>query len=245
MDVARLTNERLRTALNGNQPSRERMCLAIMCLDRNYADIHPRRPEGGPDGGRDIQAVRDSQLCFGAVGFLNNVSDSLQDKRAIKKKFQEDLTATLDAKPKARAFVFFTNVDLTPGEVEELRSWGMTRGLSFVDIYWRERIRHALDSPEGLAIRFQYLSIPLSETEQASFFSRFGTELEHIVRGGFDSVERKIDGLEFAYWRNGTIREITLELRLRKHEQSRRELREHFRIFLNCRVFAMKNAALS
>jgi hypothetical protein len=232
VDIARLTNERLRTALNGDQPSRERMCLAVLARDRNYSDVPPRRPEGGPDGGRDIQAVRDSQLCFGAVGFLNSVSDSPQDTNAIKKKFRGDVSIAISTVPKPRSFVFFTNVDMTPGEVEELRSWGVSQGLSFVDIYWRERICQVLDSPEGLAIRYQYLSIPLSEAEQASFFSRFGIDLEHLVRGGFDSLERKIDGLEFAHWKDGTIREVELELGFRKYEESRRESREHFRVFL-------------
>lgn len=232
MDPARLTDERLRTVLNGDQLNRERMCLAVLSRDRNYTDIHPRRPAGGPDGGRDIQAIRSSEVCFGAVGFLNSVSDSAQNKRNIKKKFREDVKVAISADPKLRSFVFFTNVDLTPGEVEKLRCWGVKQGLSFVDIYWRERIRHILDSPEGLAIRYQYLAISLSEAEQASFFSRFGTDLEHLVRGGFDSIERKIDGLEFARWREGTIREIDLELGFRKFEESHRESREHFRVFL-------------
>jgi hypothetical protein len=232
MDTARLTDERLRTALNADQASRERMCLAVLARDRNYSDIHPRRPEGGPDGGRDIQAIRDSQLCYGAVGFLNSVTDSAQDTTAIKKKFRDDVSSAVSAEPKPRAFVFFTNVDLTPGELEELRIWGASQGLSFVDIYWRERIRHVLDSPEGLAIRHQYLSIPMSEAEQASFFSRFGNDLERLVQGRFDSIERKIDGLEFAQWANGTIRTITLELRLRKYEESYRKAKEHFRVFL-------------
>ena len=232
MDEVRSTDERLRTRLNGNQPSRERMCLAVLACDRTYSDVQPRRPDGGPDGGRDIQAIRDSQLCFGAVGFLNSVSDSPQDKRDIKKKFRDDVTAAIDANPKPRAFVFLTNVDLTPGEVEILKDWALAQGLSFVDIYWRERIRQVLDSPEGLAIRYQYLDINMSEAEQASFFSRFGNDLERLVQGRFDSIDRKIDALEFAQWKNGTIRKISLALAFHKYEESRRESREHFRVFL-------------
>ena len=232
MDTAHLTDERLRTALNGDQPSRERMCLAVLARDRNYSDIHPRRPEGGPDDGRDIQSLRDSQLCFGAVGFRNSVSDSPKDTTAIRRKFREDVAAAVSVDPKPRAFVFFTNVDLTPSEVEELRTWGIGQGLSFVDIYWRERIRQVLDSPEGLAIRHQYLGIPMSESEQASFFSRFGNELERLVQGRFDSIERKIDSLEFAQWATGTIRTISLGLRFRKYEESYRTAKEHFRVFL-------------
>lgn len=221
------------------------MCLAVLALDRNYADVHPRRPEGGRDGGRDIQALRDSQLCYGAVGFRNNVSDSSEDKRVIKKKFRKDVDAAIgvdDAKP--RAFVFFTNVDLTPAEVEELRGWGEAKGLSFVDIYWRERIRHALDSPEGLAIRYQYLDISLSEAEQKSFFSRFGTDLERLVRGGFDTIDRKIDALEFAYWKSGAIREITLELGFGKWEESHRDSPEHFRVFLELQSVVSENRSI-
>jgi len=232
LDIARQTDESLRSALNGNQPSRERMCLAVLALDRNYTDIHPRRPEGGRDGGRDIQCLRNSQLCYGAVGFVNNASDSPQNKKQIKKKFKDDLGAALEAQPDLRAFVFFTNIDLTPGEQEELSEWGKKRGVTFIDIYYRERIRHQLDSPEGLGFRYQYLSMPLSDAEQASFFSRYGSELERLVKGGFDTVERKIDQLEFNLWKSGTLREINLELELREWEESRREMPEHFRVVL-------------
>jgi hypothetical protein len=232
LDTARQTDERLRSALNGNQPSRERMCLAVLALDRNYTNVQPRRPEGGPDGGRDIQCLRNSQLCFGAVGFVNNACDSPQDKRCIKKKFKDDLQAALKAETKLHAFVFFTNVDLTPGEQKELSEWGRKRGVTFIDIFYRERIRHLLDSPEGLGFRYQYLSMPLSEAEQASFFSRYGSDLERLVKGGFDTVERKVDQLEFNLWKSGTLRKIKLELGLREWEESRREIPEHFRVVL-------------
>jgi len=232
VDIPRQTDERLRFALNGNQPSRERMCLAVLALDRTYTDIRPRRPEGGPDGGRDIQCLRNSELCFGAVGFVNNVSDSADDKSAAKNKFKSDLQTALTTEPKLRAFVFFTNVDLTPNEVELLSQWGKEKNVTFIDIYWRERIRIALDNPEGLAIRFQYLGLKLSDAEQTSFFSRFGNDLEKLVTGRFDSIERKIDALEFTFWTKGVLREINLELEFYKQEDSRRDSPEHFRVFL-------------
>jgi hypothetical protein len=72
----------------------------------------------------------------------------------------------------------------------------------------------------------------MSESEQASFFSRFGNELERLVQGRFDSIERKIDSLEFAQWATGTIRTISLGLRFRKYEESYRTAKEHFRVFL-------------
>ncbi len=126
MDTARLTDERLRNALNSNQPSRERLCMAILALDRNFSNVQPRRPEGGQGGGRDIECRRGPDLCFGAVGFINNVSDSPEDKRKAKKKFVDDLDAAQKQKKYLRAFVFFTNVDLTPSEIEKLKQSGCT-----------------------------------------------------------------------------------------------------------------------
>jgi hypothetical protein len=211
------------------------MCLAVLALDRRYSDVRPRRPEGGPDGGRDIECLRDSEICYGAVGFLNSPSDSAGDKRKIKGKFKADLQAAIGAVPdgsKLRSFVFFTNVDLTPGEQAELTGLAEQQGISFADIYWRERIRHALDSPEGLAIRFNYLSIEMSQAEQASFFSRFGSDLEQLLRGGLSSIERRIDALEFSQWQSGTIRSMTLEFDLAKMEDSPRKQTEHFRVAL-------------
>ena len=95
MDTARQTDERLRHALNADQPSRERLCTALLALDRNFSDIRPRRPEGGPDGGRDIECLRGPNVCFGAVGFVNNASDSPKDKKDIKKKFKSDLLSAI------------------------------------------------------------------------------------------------------------------------------------------------------
>ncbi len=232
MDVARITDERLRHALNSDQPSRERLCMAILALDRNYSEIRPRRPEGGPDGGRDIECLRGPDLCFGAVGFLNNVSDSAADKRKIKRKFADDLDAARKENRDAKAFVFFTNVDLTPSEVAQLKQSAQARGISFVDVYWRERMRHALDGSEGLAIRYQYLSIPMSEAEQASFFSRFGQDLERLVTGRFERLEKKIDLLEFARWQAGRIRSLNLHVVFKAAEESKRSQPEHFRICL-------------
>lgn len=206
--------------------------MAVLALDRNFTDIEPRRPEGGPDGGRDIQCNRGSDLCFGAVGFLNNVSDSPKDKRRIKRKFTDDLDVAVAENKDLKAFVFFTNVDLTPGEVETLKRSAEAKGVSFVDVYWRERIRLVLDGPEGFAIRFQYLSIPLSEAEQASFFSRFGKDLERLVSGRFERLEHKIDLIEFARWQTGKIRSINLHLSFREPELSERHQPEHFRVCL-------------
>jgi hypothetical protein len=187
----------LRSWLDARQTERERMCLAVLGLDRRYSDVQPRRPKGGPDGGRDIQASFRGEIVWGAVGFRNQVSDSPEDKREAQKKFTSDLDAALTEKPDLKGFVFFTNVDLTPAESQALETHARSRGITHVDIYGRERIRIALDSPEGLASRFQYLQIHLSDAEQAAFFARFGNDIQALITREFGQVDSKLNRLEF------------------------------------------------
>jgi hypothetical protein len=194
----RLTEERLRTWLDSNQVQRERLCLAILSLDPSYTDVRPRRPKGGPDGSRDIEAtVREGLPVWGAVGFRNQASDSPEDKRTIRAKFVSDLDAALTENPDLKGFIFFTNVDLTPSEVDELKGCAREKGLHHVDIYYRERLRMVLDSPEGLAFRYQYLEIPMSPEEQASFFARFGRDIERLISKRFGQIDEKLARVEF------------------------------------------------
>lgn len=81
----RLTDERLRTWLDSNQQSRERMCAQLFPLLGNYDQVTPRQPGGGPDGGRDLQAIftPENKEVYGAVGFRNSASDSSQDKSGL------------------------------------------------------------------------------------------------------------------------------------------------------------------
>jgi hypothetical protein len=156
----RLTDERLRTWHLG-QAARERLCAAVLTLYPDYQDVRPRRPEGGPDGGRDLEAVfRGSDRAFGAVGFKNRTTGSARHKREIRAKFEDDLNAALEEDPELSVFAFFTNVDFTPGELAEMQAIGASRGLSYVDIFHRERIRMALDNDaRGWGIRYEYLGI--------------------------------------------------------------------------------------
>ena len=78
MTTPQITEERLRNYLDGNQPARERLCIAILNMDRRFSDVRPRHPKGGPDGGRDIEAkYRDTELTYGAAGFVNGANDCL------------------------------------------------------------------------------------------------------------------------------------------------------------------------
>lgn len=72
-------------------------------------------------------------------------------------------------------------MELRAAERDNLISKARKAGIEFVDVLHRERIRILLDSPDGLAARYQYLGIALSEEEQAAFFARWGNQLEQII----------------------------------------------------------------
>lgn len=217
MSDSRLTDERLKSHLNSRQPDRERMCLALLSLDRSYTRIEPRRPEGGPDGGRDLQCIFEHRLkCFGAVGFKNNANDSNEQRREISKKFKDDLSAAIDADASVKAFVFFTNVDLTPAEQEGLKQHARSCGMEFVDVLYRERLRILLDSVGGYAIRLSFLDIALSDAEQKDFFSRFGDAIQDVVVGKLEAVEHRMEEILYRNWLRGRCRNIRVNVKLMK-----------------------------
>lgn len=197
MDGPRLTEERLRHHLDARQPEREAMCLALLPLLGPYTREKPRRPKGGPDGARDIEAVFESStLLWGAVGFRNGGGSDDAARKAADSKFREDLKSMLEENRQLQAFVFFTNVDLTPSQHEELLAHARDSGIAHVDIFDFERLRHALDSPEGLIARLQYLEIPMSPTEQATLVARFGRDLQRVMTMRLDRVERTLSDME-------------------------------------------------
>lgn len=210
------------------------MCMALLALDRRYSDIRPRRPEGGPDGGRDLEAKRDGSLVWVAIGFQNSVNDSPQQLRAAKRKFMADLDAALGNEPSLKGFAFFTNVDLRPADQEELVTKAKERGVGVVDLYWRERIRALLDSTEGLGIRFQYLDISLSDAEQKAFFGRFGADLQDVITRQHETVERGLARLEFLHAMSRPLLEFGLELSLKKPFTA--EELGHFRMALELQM---------
>jgi len=173
MNGPKLTEERLRNHLDSNQVMRERMCLALLPLLGPYTRERPRRPKGGPDGGRDIEAVYQGTIpVWGAVGFRNGGGADDSARADAEGKFKADLNRALEENPSLIAFVFFTNVDLTPTRIELLKTFAQRTNVNIVDVFDMERLRHALDSPEGLIARLQYLDIPMSPTEQLSLVSK-------------------------------------------------------------------------
>ena len=107
------TDEKLKSYLDTNQLHREQMCRAVLAADKRFSDVRPRQPRGGPDDGRDIQAIyREDQTVFGAVSFVNQANDSNEQKKTVKKKFFKDLLSAISADKDLKVFVFFTNINL-------------------------------------------------------------------------------------------------------------------------------------
>jgi hypothetical protein len=192
------TDERLKNFLDTNQLAREQICLAILGLDKRFSVVRPRHPRGGPDGGRDLDATfQGTQRAFGAVGFVNQADDSAEKKKRASDKFRADLAVALAATPKPEVFVFLTNVNFTVGEKDDLAAETRAVGASYCEVFDRERLRIALDSTDGFAVRYQYLNIPLSEAEQAAFFARWGDEIQSVISTGFQDLHRTLNRLLF------------------------------------------------
>ena len=216
MSVIPTSDERLRTWLDSNQLARERLALAIIKTDKRFKDIQPRHPRGGPDGGRDIQAIYDSKKVFIAVGFLNSANDSDKDRRKTINKFKSDLKRAKKECKDLQNFVFITNVNLTITQKQKAMEHAKNEGIIYLcDIYDRERIRIVLDSPDGFAIRYQYLGIPLSEAEQAAFFTKWGDTLQDSISQSFESVSDKLSRIQFLQEANKPLRSINFVCRLK------------------------------
>lgn len=238
------TDEKLKSYLDTNQLHREQMCRAVLASDKRFSDVRPRHPRGGPDGGRDIEATyREDQRVFGAVGFVNQANDSEGQKKKIKAKFTSDLESAVSADNNLKAFVFFTNINLTIGEKDSLIEEAKKKGIQFCETLDRERIRIALDSPDGFSIRFQYLNIPLSEEEQASFFSRWGDDIQSVISSGFQKVEGTLNRVLFLQEANDPISQLVLSFEL-NNKYSAEDI-GHFRLFCYLTLKEPKHNVLS
>jgi len=238
------TDERLKSYLDTNQLHREQMCRAILAIDKRFSEVQPRHPRGGRDGGRDIEGIyRDSQLAYGAIGFVNQANDSVEQKKIIKAKFESDLNNALSADKKPDVFIFFTNINLTIGEKETLIARAKESELSYCEILDRERLRISLDSPDGFSIRFQYLNIPLSEEEQASFFARWGEDIQSIISTGFQRIESTLNRVLFLQEYNDSLSHFTLTFELDAKYSA--EVIGHFRLFCSMYLKEPKQNILS
>ncbi|MDK1237465.1 hypothetical protein [Cronobacter turicensis] len=102
-------------------------------------------------------------------------------------------------------------------------------GIRHCEIFDRERIRISLDSPDGFAIRFQYLNISLSEAEQATFFAQWGDDIQQVISSGFKNIESGINRLLFLEESKDPLVHLTISFELKKNYDA--ELIGHFRAF--------------
>ena len=238
------TDTRLRSWLDSNQRDQEQMCRAVLALDTHYSDVRPRHPAGGPDGGRDIEATyNNNREAYGAVGFINGANDSPVQNRKIRKKFRDDLASALATNPQLKVFAFLTNLHFTVGEQESLKIEAKKKGIEHCDILDRERIRIELDSPSGFFIRFQYLSIALSEAEQASFLAKYGDQIQDVVTSGFQRVEKTLKRLLFLSESSDVLRYITFRFIMKESYPANNI--GHFRAFVYLTLREIKHNIFS
>ncbi|ESY13920.1 hypothetical protein [Mesorhizobium sp. LNJC394B00] len=224
------TDERLKSYLDTNQLQRERMCTAVLALDKRFMNVRPRHPRGGPDGGRDIEAILNGeQKTYGAIGFVNQANDSTDHKKKAQRKFLDDLASAITADSEINAFVLFTNVNLTAAEKDTLIQKATKRGLAYCEIFDRERIRLVLDGADGMAIRFQSLGIPMSEAEQATFFARWGDDIQSVIVDGFSEIKKSLNRMQFLQEMNAPLDQFLVLLELDR-EYNGNEI-GHFRFF--------------
>ena len=227
----RETEARLRSWLDANQVQRERLCAQMLPLMGDYSEVVPRRPKGGPDGSRDLEAIFGGSIeVWGAVGFRNSAKDDKNDKTWVKKKFKADLNAALKKNPNLKGFVFLTNVDLTPTEQDSLKEYGHNKNVGHVDVFIREHLRVVLDSIDGWGYRLQFLDIEMSKEEQSTFINKFGARLESQLEQQHQEVNAKLQRIEFLHDCAKPIRGASFMVQLDR-PYSPEEL-GHFRILL-------------
>lgn len=197
MSDIRLTEERLRSYLDTNQFKRESLCIALLHFLGSYTQVKSRRPKGGPDGRRDLEAIFDGQYTvWGGVGFRNGGGNDSAARKEAQNKYRSDLNSALEEKADLTHFVFFTNVDLTPDQITELKQFAEEKGIIHTEVFDLNRLRVVLDSPEGMIARLQYLDIEMSKTDQLGLINKFGDELQTAFTTRIDRVDETLSRLE-------------------------------------------------
>lgn len=164
------------------QTNAERLCAGILTI-HGYTDVDPQAPLGGPDEKKDLLSRRDGKKFVGAVYFPS----THQTYGAIRKKFEDDREGV--DRHAADGFVFFVNQRLTLSERSALHDLGG----SLDEIYHLERLRLALDSPQGYGLRLEFLRRAMTVEEQISFFSTLQQGFVEKQLADSRRVETKVD----------------------------------------------------
>jgi fido (protein-threonine AMPylation protein) len=166
----------------GGQTNAERLCAGVLAIN-GFVDIDPQAPLGGPDDKKDILARRDARRYVAAVFF----PPTPQTFGAVRKKFTEDRAGV--ARHGADGFVFFVNQSLTLTQRERLQQLGAP----IDELYHLERLRLALDSPQGYGLRLEFLRQGMTIEEQIAFFSTLHEDLARRFLANERRVEAKVD----------------------------------------------------
>jgi fido (protein-threonine AMPylation protein) len=143
----------------------EQLAAQLLAIE-GFEDIKPQAPLGGPDGRKDILCTREGTAFVAAVYFPPTV----QDEKAVKKKFVHDLEGV--AINKAKGFAFLTNQRIPLGQAGDLAS--LHHGP--LEIYDGIRISSILDRPAGFGMRAAFLKKGMS-LEDTVAFTTYQTEL--------------------------------------------------------------------
>lgn len=160
----------------------ERLCAGILGIS-GFVDIDPQAPIGGPDDKKDILARRDGGRYVGAVYF----PATPQSFTSIKEKFLGDRQGV--ERHDADGFVFLVNQPLTLGQRKDLQELGEP----IDEIFHLERLRLALDSPQGYGLRLQFLGQAMTPEEQISFFSTLQEDLTKRLLANQRTADSKLD----------------------------------------------------
>ena len=203
-----------------SQAHRERMCADLLPLLGSYNNVEPRRPRGGRDGGRDIQAVYivENKKVFCAVGFKNWSSNPENHVKEIFFKFKEDLKSAKKAKTDLFGFIFLTNIDLTPKDVQNLIDHAKKEGIEHCEVFPCEKLRVALDSTLGIGLRLKYLGIKLSLEELSAFVEytgqRHAEELLKLEQMQADLIQEQKEMKQAASSLLQTVNDVSERLNL-------------------------------
>lgn len=208
------TEIRLRSYLNRNPLDQERMCVDILNTIDEYKEINPVLPKGGPDGGKDIISKYMGNSCIGAVGFINDSHDSQINRNTSFNKFKSDADSV--AINNVKYMVFFTNVTITPLYRSKILEYCKKKGIIRCDIFDLERIRSILDSVKGYAIRYRYLKLPMSDSEQKEFFDNFYRDIINILQPKIDIIDKITSRTLFLLESQKIVSDITAYIKLKE-----------------------------
>lgn len=167
------------------QASSERLAGQVLRLE-GYTAVDPSHPLGGPDGLKDLVAIRDGEKWVAAAYFPRRQKTFAQ----IRSKLEGDAKG-IEANG-ATGIAFLTNQEVTLSERAILQSLVETPN---VEIYHLERVAQILDSPRAYGVRLEFLGVSMSPEEQVSFFQHLELQNAERLRNAF-KTERVLLAME-------------------------------------------------